>query len=179
MTTDREELRALVEVLRTVSRHSPNVRYSSSTIPAALDRASRYLNRPAFGEPAPSPADPQYVVEAGWLALDVGRHTCAGGTPESGYAHEPSCGLEPLERVEVLAPLLVPEAEERGREEVRAALRDLIAQREALRDERTAAALRYVEAHNLPPAASEMRWAATLDEQASTLRVLLGQVTPA
>jgi len=74
---------------------------------------------------------------------------------------------------------VVAEAEERGREEVRAALRDLIAQREALRDERTAAALRYVEAHNLPPAASEMRWAATLDEQASTLRVLLGQVTPA
>jgi len=127
MTTDREELRALVEVLRTVSRHSPNVRYSSSTIPAALDRASRYLNRPAFGEPAPSPADPQYVVEAGWLALDVGRHTCAGGTPESGYAHEPSCGLEPLERVEVLAPLLVPEAEERGRQRGVQPFRDLFA----------------------------------------------------
>jgi hypothetical protein len=50
VTTDRDELRALVEVIRTVSQHSPNVRYSSSTIPAALERASRYLSRPTFGE---------------------------------------------------------------------------------------------------------------------------------
>jgi hypothetical protein len=72
---------------------------------------------------------------------------------------------------------VVAEAEERGREEVRAAIRAMIEQREALRDERKAIALRYVQAENLPPAAAEFRWAADLDGQASALRVLLGQVT--
>jgi hypothetical protein len=72
---------------------------------------------------------------------------------------------------------VIAEAEERGREEVRAAIRAMIEQREQLRDERRAVALRNVEG-NLPHAAGELRWAADLDSQASALRVLLGQVTP-
>ena len=31
-----------------------------------------------------------------WIVYDVGYHTCGGYGPESGYVHEPGCGLEPL-----------------------------------------------------------------------------------
>jgi hypothetical protein len=31
-----------------------------------------------------------------WLAVEVGVHTCAGGTAESNGMHEPSCGYEPV-----------------------------------------------------------------------------------
>lgn len=89
------------------------------------------------------------------------------------------------DRLDPARPLLstivagvVAEAEERGREEVRAAIRAMIEQREQLRDERKAVALRFAGEGNLPPAAAELRWAADLDSQASALRVLLGQVTP-
>jgi hypothetical protein len=45
-------------------------------------------------------------IDSGWLVEDVGEHTCAGGTPESGYAHEPSCGLEPLMRLDELDAIM-------------------------------------------------------------------------
>lgn len=32
----------------------------------------------------------------GYLVVNVGVHTCAGGTVESNYAHEPECGFQPL-----------------------------------------------------------------------------------
>lgn len=31
-----------------------------------------------------------------WLVWDAGEHTCGGYGPESGYAHEPGCGYEPI-----------------------------------------------------------------------------------
>ena len=31
-----------------------------------------------------------------WIVYDVGYHTCGGYGPESGYMHEPGCGLEPV-----------------------------------------------------------------------------------
>ena len=31
-----------------------------------------------------------------WIVYDLGYHTCGGYGPESGYMHEPGCGLEPL-----------------------------------------------------------------------------------
>ena len=34
-------------------------------------------------------------IQYGWLVSEAGEHTCAGGTPESGGAHEPGCGLVP------------------------------------------------------------------------------------
>lgn len=73
---------------------------------------------------------------------------------------------------------VVAEAEERGREEVRAVIRATIEQRERLRDERVAVARKQIEG-NLPYAAGELRWAADLDGQIGALRILLGQVTPA
>jgi len=36
------------------------------------------------------------VVINGWLTAMVGEHNCAGGSPESGYTHEPYCGFEPI-----------------------------------------------------------------------------------
>lgn len=72
---------------------------------------------------------------------------------------------------------VVAEAEERGREEVRVAIRAMIEQREHLRDERIAVARKHIEG-NLPHAAAELSWAAKLGEDASALRVLLGKVTP-
>lgn len=32
----------------------------------------------------------------GWLVERTNEHMCAGGTPESSYMHEESCGLEPI-----------------------------------------------------------------------------------
>ena len=34
-------------------------------------------------------------IQYGWLVYEAGEHTCAGGTPESGGAHEPGCGFLP------------------------------------------------------------------------------------
>lgn len=60
-----------------------------------------------------------------------------------------------------------------GEERVLARVRALIEQRTQLRDERRDLALRLVGEENLPPAASELRWAAALDEQIAALRSLL------
>jgi hypothetical protein len=48
---------------------------------------------------------PRLAIDGDWLVEDVGRHTCAGGTPESSYAHEPGCGLEPIMTLAELAAL--------------------------------------------------------------------------
>jgi hypothetical protein len=40
------------------------------------------------------PAD--FALFGEWLAGKVNGCTCAGGTPESSYLHEPHCGWEPL-----------------------------------------------------------------------------------
>lgn len=42
------------------------------------------------------PAAEKLVLEAGWVCVDTGRHTCGGGGPETNGMHEPGCGLEPL-----------------------------------------------------------------------------------
>ena len=34
-------------------------------------------------------------IQYGWLVYEAGEHTCAGGTPESGGAHETGCGFLP------------------------------------------------------------------------------------
>ena len=41
-------------------------------------------------------------IMSGWLVYDVGEHTCGGYGPESGYAHEPGCGFEPVLRLDKL-----------------------------------------------------------------------------
>lgn len=103
--------------------------------------------------------------------LDTGRQVVEAYTEQDRY--DPA---RPL--LSTIVAGVVAEAEERGREEIRQAVRDLIVQREQLRDERLTVVSARIREGNLPAAASELRWAATLDEQASTLRVLLGSVTP-
>ena len=46
--------------------------------------------------------DNKLSIMFGWLVYDVGAHTCGGYGPESGYAHEPGCGLEPVLRLDRL-----------------------------------------------------------------------------
>lgn len=45
-------------------------------------------------------ADPRLIdpmrIEGTWLVVESGKHNCAGGTVEAGYAHERGCGLEPV-----------------------------------------------------------------------------------
>jgi hypothetical protein len=65
------------------------------------------------------------------------------------------------------------EHERIGEERILARVRALIEQRTALRDERLAVSRRHTEAGNLPPAAAELAWAAALDEQLGSLRLLL------
>lgn len=65
------------------------------------------------------------------------------------------------------------EHERIGEERILQRVRDLVEQRTALRDERRDLALRLVAEDNLPPAASELRWAAALDEQIAALRSIL------
>jgi hypothetical protein len=52
-----------------------------------------------------NPAD--FALFGEWLAGKVNGCTCAGGTPESSYIHEPHCGWEPLitlSRIQELEP---------------------------------------------------------------------------
>lgn len=63
-----------------------------------------------------------------------------------------------------------------GEERVLARVREVIEQRTALRDERAARARKLIDEGNLPPAASELSWAAALDEQLGALRAVLASV---
>jgi hypothetical protein len=45
-------------------------------------------------------------IQGNWLVYDVGQHTCGGYGPESGYAHEPGCGYEPVILLAELGELL-------------------------------------------------------------------------
>lgn len=49
-----------------------------------------------------------YEICAGYLCERVEDCTCAGGTPESSYLHEPQCGLEPIMPLGQLDELLTP-----------------------------------------------------------------------
>lgn len=40
--------------------------------------------------------DDTVTISHGWLVQNVDACTCAGGTIESSYMHEPGCGTEPL-----------------------------------------------------------------------------------
>jgi hypothetical protein len=71
------------------------------------------------------------------------------------------------------------EHERIGEERILARIRVLVEQRTALREERIAVAQRFLESRNLPPAASEFAWAAALDEQIGSLRLLLAGFPPA
>jgi hypothetical protein len=73
----------------------------------------------------------------------------------------------------VLVAETLAEHERIGEERVNARIRALIEQRTKLRDERLAVSRKFTDAGNLPPAASELRWAADLDEQIGALRLLL------
>ena len=46
--------------------------------------------------------DDKLSIMSGWLVYDMGEHTCGGYGPESGYAHEPGCGFEPVLRLDEL-----------------------------------------------------------------------------
>jgi hypothetical protein len=73
----------------------------------------------------------------------------------------------------VLVAETLAEHERVGEERVLSRVRALIEQRTALCDERLTVAQRHVDARNLPLAAAEFAWAATLDEQIGALRLLL------
>jgi hypothetical protein len=73
----------------------------------------------------------------------------------------------------VLVAETLAEHEKVGEERILTRARALIEQRTTLRDERLAFARNHLDAHNLPPAASELSWAAALDEQIDALRLLL------
>lgn len=78
----------------------------------------------------------------------------------------------------VLVAETLAEHERIGEERILARVRALIEQRTKLRDERLDLALRYAREGNLPPAASELRWASDLDEQIGALRLLLADPAP-
>jgi len=98
-------------------------------------------------------------------------------------------GQDRLDPARPLLSTLVAEAlaaaERRGEQRaggdagLRARLEALIEQRTTLRDERVRVARKYLDEDNLPPAASELRWAADLDGQIGALRVLLIEPEPA
>ena len=90
-------------------------------------------------------------------------------------------GLDPWDPKRPTLGVLVAETlahhERIGEERVLARVRDLIEQRTRLRDERLDLALRHAREGNLPPAASELRWSADLDQQIGALRLLLNPPT--
>jgi hypothetical protein len=63
-----------------------------------------------------------------------------------------------------------------GEDRILARVREVIEQRTALRDQRAARARKLIDEGNLPPAASELSWAAALDEQLGALRAVLATV---
>jgi hypothetical protein len=79
----------------------------------------------------------------------------------------------------VLVAEAIAAAERRGEQRaagdsgLRARLEALIEQRTNLRDERVRVARKFLDEGNLQPAASELAWAAALDEQIGALRVLI------
>jgi hypothetical protein len=78
----------------------------------------------------------------------------------------------------VLVAEALAAAERRGEQRaaddgLRARLDALIEQRTNLRDERVRVARKYLDEGNLQPAASELAWAAALDEQLGALQVLI------
>ena len=83
----------------------------------------------------------QFAVFGEWFAGRVDGCTCAGGTPESSYLHEPNCGWEPLAKVaDVEAALGVhyrkaAEAERRLKEREAALVRAKDADLDDARDE--------------------------------------------
>lgn len=52
------------------------------------------------------PDPTRLFIEGTYLLEDTGRHDCAGGTPESGGAHERYCGVAPVMTVEQLDRLI-------------------------------------------------------------------------
>lgn len=64
-----------------------------------------------------------------------------------------------------------------GEERVLGRVRAMIEERTALRDERLAIASEHIAAGLLPKATSEVGWAAALDDQIDTLRLLLTDPT--
>ena len=51
------------------------------------------------------------TVVNGWLVVDTGEHTCAGGTPEASYMHEASCGWEPIATMDAVWAALIKTGE--------------------------------------------------------------------
>lgn len=49
-----------------------------------------------------APLETGLRIEHGWLVEETTGCTCAGGTEESAYLHEPRCGLTPLQRLDDL-----------------------------------------------------------------------------
>ena len=68
----------------------------------ARDAARAEAERMAAKLDAIEADDDKLSIMFGWLVYDVGEHTCGGYGPESGYAHEPGCGFEPVLRLDKL-----------------------------------------------------------------------------
>lgn len=56
----------------------------------------------AADQPTTEPSEAGLRIEHGWLVEETTGCTCAGGTEESSYLHEPGCGLTPLQRLDNL-----------------------------------------------------------------------------
>ena len=68
----------------------------------ACDNARAEVERLTAKLDAIEADDDKLSIMFGWLVYDVGEHTCGGYGPESGYAHEPGCGFEPVLRLDKL-----------------------------------------------------------------------------
>ena len=113
------ELRALLEAYRTAPNTDAAVDAYQECREAAVNALEPLLDRLAHMTEARDNAraeverltakldaieadDDKLSIMFGWLVYDVGEHTCGGYGPESGYAHEPGCGFDPVLRLDKL-----------------------------------------------------------------------------
>ena len=117
-TPDVAELRRLLDAYRTAgpdaatdayqqykqaaADHAPSLLDRLTHMTEARDNARAEVERLAAKLDAIEADDDKLSIMSGWLVYDVGEHTCGGYGPESGYAHEPGCGFEPVLRLDKL-----------------------------------------------------------------------------
>jgi hypothetical protein len=101
VTADRDALRDLLGAFERADRPHPgptraDAKGAADEALAALRdaaaRARRHLDRTEAHPPTGAEAG-RFLIEAGMLCEDTGRHTCGAGGE---WGHEPGCGLEPL-----------------------------------------------------------------------------------
>ena len=94
-TANAELIVAAVNALPTLLDHLAHMTEARNNARAEVKRLTAKLDAiEADGD--------KLSIMFGWLVYDVGEHTCGGYGPESGYAHEPGCGFEPVLRLDKL-----------------------------------------------------------------------------